>query len=156
MLAVHSVGLRKKKKDHPPTRTTGKCLKLKLQEWKQFKGKYQQNSVSCWIFISMLCNCISINNCVQCTTIMTSIRSFSEKIRLQTLYCTDPNFFFLFFFSLCFLSFTFIFFFFFLFLLFLKLSNLQQEVYKGAHQNYNHKKTDPSSTQVGGSLTAHW
>lgn len=28
---------------------------------------------------------------VQYTTIMTSIRNFLEKIRLQTLYCTDPN-----------------------------------------------------------------
>lgn len=45
----------------------------------------------------MLCDCISINNCVQYTTIMTSIRSFLKKIRLQTLYCTDPNFFFFFF-----------------------------------------------------------
>lgn len=57
--------------------------------------KNANTTVSCWIFISMLCNCISINNCVQYITIMTSIRSFSEKIRLQTLYCTDPNNFFL-------------------------------------------------------------
>lgn len=101
---------------------------------KTVQGKYKQNSASCWIFISMLCNCISINNCVQYTTIMTSIRSFLEKIRLQTLYCTDPNIFFSFF-NLSF----FVFFHFlslsYLFFFFWKLSNLQQEVYTSELQS---------------------
>lgn len=87
--------------------------------------KNANTTVSCWIFISMLCNCISINNHVQYITIMTSIRSFSEKIRLQTLYCTDPNNFFFYFLNF-----------------FCKLRNLLQEVYKRTHQIYNHIKTD--------------
>lgn len=93
--------------------------KSKSNQWKI------HNSVSCWIFISMLCNCISINNCVQYATIMTSIRSFLEKIRPQTLYCTDPNFFFPFSFSFYFFCLSLLFYLF-IYFFFGKLSNLQQ------------------------------